>query len=170
MVKSLSKNAGPWAWIQRLHSVGQTILSLVAISGTPISTGPLDIMGPLKCFHDNYGTQPEAPQRGEAGYDTFLNDDILEEIGTTFAELLATNPKGEKMDQLIVDFGRRYQPSYQFSNLALFSPRSQVFLVLFSQTKLNLSIRTTEGSCLVFILESWFTPICGNIEPEAGQQ
>ena len=103
LIKSISRNKGPWHFIQRLHAVQQTIPSLVAISGTPISIGPGDIMGPLMCFKDHYaagfpGTHPDD-----------LDVEALEKIDINFTALMKTNPNGDEMDSLIRSFGQRFR-------------------------------------------------------------
>ena len=91
--KSLAKNHGPWEHIMDMRKCARGFPSLIAMSGTPVSIGPADIMGPLQCL---------------TGEQQVINE--LQEMNTEFKQSLQQDPTSRDMMNLISRFGALYRP------------------------------------------------------------
>ena len=99
LLKSMSKNSGPWEYIMDIRKWAQEVPSIVAMSGTPVSVGPADIKGPLMCLRDG----------GQHSQHSVAIDD-LDKMNSRFNELLERNPTSPDMTTLISNFGALYRP------------------------------------------------------------
>ena len=99
MVKSVSRKAGPSEFIRDMHAIRLTIPSVVAISGTPISTGPADILGPLVCFTGRHA--PQTDQEDDMNDPQRLDEKTLLAIDKRFRYLLNNDSDGTTMTELI---------------------------------------------------------------------
>ena len=105
IVKSEARGSGPWASIQDMYKSIRTLPSVVAISGTPFSTGPADIAGPISCL-----SQLQLLESATAGDQPLLNVEKLRGIARKFKNLVESPPGGATnniMKSLVDDLGTR---------------------------------------------------------------